>query len=257
MSASNNADSTKRFTGLAQIYAQARPSYPEAAIQLIVDTALTSLDSVIADVGCGTGISSRLFGTLGYRVIGIEPNEDMRQKAERDAACGGKLTYQSGTAEATGLETASIDLVLCAQAFHWFRPDEALQEFSRILKARGWVALLWNERDESDPFTRAYGDALRQAPETAKVEMHRGSAGEVLLTSPLFAKAQKRLFRNSQILDEEGAINRAFSASYAPKDSAGIANLRASLQAAFKQFNRGGSVEMRYTTSVYTAQVSN
>jgi SAM-dependent methyltransferase len=258
MSASKDADSTNRFTGLADIYAKARPSYPEPAIQFIIDTALSAdgdqTKKVIADIGCGTGISSRLFAERGFRVVGLEPNDDMRRKAESDATYGGNLTYVGGTAEKTGFDSGSIDLVLCAQAFHWFRPPEALQEFARILKPGGWVALVWNERDESEPFTRAYGDALRQAPETAKVEMHRGKAGEVLLISQYFRNAAKHVFPNCQLLDENGALQRAFSASYAPKDAAGADRLRQALQQAFKHFSKDGLVEMRYETSVYLAR---
>lgn len=166
-------DSTKRFSGLADIYAKARPTYPDAAIGYIMDICKLGDSSQMADVGCGTGISSQLFAEHGLQVIGVEPNHDMRQKAaeiiERIKPPG-QLRLLNGTAENTTLEDSSVDAVLCAQAFHWFDAELALKEFHRILKPGGWTVLIWNERDESDHFTRAYGDAFRKLSEIDKVE---------------------------------------------------------------------------------------
>jgi SAM-dependent methyltransferase len=266
---------TGRFSGLAETYASFRPSYPADAIDFII--ALCGLgpdcrpESLIIDVGCGTGISSRLFAERGLRVIGVEPNDDMRSKAEeaRQNQAVGKgatspialLTYRQGTAEATNMQTACADLVLSAQAFHWFDQDKALPEFHRILKVGGWVALMWNERDESDQFTHKYGDLFRSVRETAGVEGPRGKAGNALLESPLFEQRQRDLFISSQSLDEEGLVGRAFSASYAPKENPERARFEKALRALFGEYaqTRPGAppeVTIHYATSVYTGQRS-
>src|SRR5437868_5958758 len=112
-----------RFTGLADIYAKSRPGYPQAAVDYIRETCRLPPQAVIADVGCGTGISSRLFAQLGYAVIGVEPNTEMRSQAEAGTRLE-NLRYQDGSAENTDLPEASVDLVLSAQAFHWFKPGE-------------------------------------------------------------------------------------------------------------------------------------
>jgi SAM-dependent methyltransferase len=247
------SDPTKRFTGLAEIYAQARPTYPEDAIKCLISQAGLHEGSVIADIGCGTGISTRLFGGHGFKVIGIEPNEDMLEKARAEQP-NLPIEYRYGTAEDTGLERDSVDLVLAAQAFHWFKPAETLTHFHAILKKGGWVALMWNERDERDPFTRGYGDALRMNPETEKVEVPRLKAGEPLLTFPLFANQVRKGFPNSQHVNEEGVIKRAFSASYAPKDEQGKARLKLRLQQLFAEFNKDGFVDLHYETSIYFGQ---
>ncbi|HEY9789298.1 MAG TPA: class I SAM-dependent methyltransferase [Candidatus Obscuribacterales bacterium] len=244
------SDPTKRFTGLAEIYAQARPTYPEEAIQCIISQAGLREGCVIVDIGCGTGISTRLFARRGFKVIGIEPNEDMLQKARAEKPQL-PIEYRYGTAEDTGLEKDSVDLVLAAQAFHWFRPSEALTHFHAILKKGAWVALMWNERDERDPFTAGYGDALRMNPETNKVELPRLKAGEPLLTFPLFSNQVKESFSNSQHVDENGLINRAFSASYAPKDEEGKTRLQQKLKQLFAEYNKDGYVDLRYETSIY------
>jgi SAM-dependent methyltransferase len=216
--------------------------------------------SLIVDVGCGTGISSRLFAERGYTVQGIEPNQDMRSKAEQAMTEAQTLSFTAGTAEQTGVASDSVDLVLSAQAFHWFDPAKALPEFRRILKPQGWVALIWNERDESDEFTRRYGEIFRTLPDTAGVEIPRGKAGNALLESNLFENSHRDLFTSSQLLDEDGLIGRAFSASYAPKENPQKENFEKSLRALFQTYAKQASstspalVRLHYATSVYTAQ---
>ncbi len=148
------------------------------------------------------------------------------------------------------------DAVLAAQAFHWFEPNGALREFHRILKPGGWVILLWNERDESDELTAAYGAVIRSATEAAAIEGPRGRAGEPLLVHPLFQDAERRVFRNEQLLDEEGLLGRAFSASYAPHAPPASERFAAELREVFARYQRAGQVMLRYETSVAVARRS-
>ncbi len=203
---------TTRFANRASDYALFRPSYPKAAI----DTALEGLPIdrglVAADLGAGTGISSRLLADRGVRVIAIEPNAEMRENAEPHPG----VTLVDGTAEATGLESASVDLVLCAQAFHWFKPQEALTEFWRILRPQGRLVLFVNERDNDDPAMRAYNAAIRVASERELSEGMRASIDEALLVAG--RTVTPRAFPYTQSLSRDGLVGRARSASYVPKD---------------------------------------
>lgn len=221
----------------------------------------------MVDVGCGTGISTMLFSNRGIKVIGIEPNDDMRNTAQNLAVQSAEQfhaqnrpssfivpEYRDGTAEDTKLPDCSADVLLSAQAFHWFDAEKALSEFHRVLKPGGYVVLMWNERDESDPFSKSYGDLFRELPETAKVEMRRGIAGEPLLTNKLFIDAKKTLFKNQQKMNLDGVINRAFSASYAPKEGDAALRLRQGLTQSFEQHQKDGFVSMHYEVSVYTAR---
>jgi SAM-dependent methyltransferase len=250
------ANPLERFTGLAKLYARCRPDYPAAALDFILGRCRLGPGSVLVDVGCGTGISSRRFAERGVAVVGVDPNDDMRAEAEAQAVSAGRPAprYRKGTAEATGLPDVYADAVLAAQAFHWFEPGRALGEFHRILKPDGWAILMWNERDESDPFTAAYGAVLRTGPDAVRVEAERGRAGEPLLTSPLFQHGERVNFTNEQELDEDGLLGRAFSASYAPREPAAALVFAASLRAVFARFQHGGRVALRYETSVYVAQ---
>jgi SAM-dependent methyltransferase len=256
----SRSNPTGRFSGLEDLYARFRPSYPSAAIDLILQRCgLGGPNDLLADIGCGTGISSRLFAAHGVPVLGIEPNEEMRRRAEREPIPSGGTApiYRSGRAEATGLTDGSVAAVLAAQAFHWFDGPAALLEFHRILRPAGWVALVWNERDETDPGTEAYGTVIRTAPDTAAIEGPRGRAGKILLDSPLFEDAERLRFHNEQDLDEEGILGRAFSASYAPREPAAANAFAQALRDVFARFQRDGTMILRYETTVYLARRRN
>lgn len=135
-------DHTRRFTGRVESYARHRPSYPWAVIELFERECGLASDSVVADVGSGTGILSTLFLENGNRVFGVEPNAEMRAAAERLLGDRSRFTSVAGTAEDTTLEAGSVDLVVAGQAFHWFDAGRARAEFARTLSPDGWVALI-------------------------------------------------------------------------------------------------------------------
>src|SRR5947208_450110 len=98
-------DPLGRFTGLAGDYARHRPQYPAAAVDFIISRAGLGPQSLVVDVGAGTGISTRLFARRGLRVVGVEPNDDMRRRAQAEPPPPGvpAPTYRAGRAEGTGL----------------------------------------------------------------------------------------------------------------------------------------------------------
>jgi SAM-dependent methyltransferase len=244
---------TDRFSGLGDVYARCRPDYPEAALDFIMMVCRLGPASLLVDVGCGTGISSRLFARRGVPVLGIEPNRDMRAQAEAAAlpAEAPAPIYREGRAEATGLAGDSADVILAAQAFHWFDAPAALAEFHRVLKPGGWTALVWNERDRNDPFTQAYGAVVSSVPDAAQIEAPRGRAGEALFHTPLFERARRVVFSHRQALDKEGLLGRAFSASYAPREPLAADTFAAALRAVFDRFQQAGRVVLHYETAVY------
>ena len=129
-------DPTRRFSTRAEFYARARPRYPQALLKFCCNTLGLKPVHRVADVGSGTGFLSELFLQNGNRVFAIEPNEEMRRKAE--AALGSNPSFVSidATAESTGLGDASVDFIVAGQAFHWFDPPRARREFTRILKTQ-------------------------------------------------------------------------------------------------------------------------
>ena len=215
--------------------------------------------TTLVDVGCGTGISSRLFAARGVPVIGVDPNDEMRAgpkrppPAIRTAGPPRRSTAPAGPRR-QGCPTATAAAVLCAQAFHWFDVEPTLREFRRILRPGGHAALMWNERDDSDPATAAYTAVVRTAPENAALEGSRGRAGEPLLTSPLFEDGSRTVFRNHQELDEEGVLGRTFSASWAPREPAAAEAFAGALRRYFADWQKEGRVVLRYETTVYLAR---
>lgn len=246
----------ERFTGRAQCYARYRPDYPGAALDFLYARCGLHPGAVVVDVGAGTGISSRLLAERGLHVIAVEPNDDMRRQAEsrQAAAKGGDIDYRQGRGEATGLPDACADAVTCFQAFHWLDPAQALPEFHRILKPRCWAALVWNERDETDPFTHAYGEIVRTFPNALSLEGARQRAGQAFIAHPLFVDQEVTRFAHMQEMDEEQMIGRAFSVSYAPQEPEEARRARERLHELFAQYQAAGAVVLRYHTSVYTGR---
>lgn len=241
---------TERFSDRSADYVKYRPSYPAAAIDAVLEGLGKSENLTAADVGAGTGISARLLAERGVRVIGIEPNAEMRKAAEEHA----RVEYQGGTAEATGLGDASMDLVLCAQAFHWFRQAEALSEFARVLKPGGRVALVWNDRDNDDPLTGGYNRAILTASGDHPAA-RRFARPDSLFESKLFARARERSCPYTQVLDESGLIGRATSASYVPKSGSAYERLvRELCELVRTHADAAGQVRMVYRTNVYLAE---
>src|SRR5512146_1480557 len=155
-------DSKERFSSRVDAYIKYRPGYPAGVVETLRDECGLAPASIVADVGSGTGLLARILLGYGCRVYGIEPNAEMRAAGERLLEGYPLFTSLGGSAEETGLPDASVDFVTAGQAFHWFDPLRAREEFQRILKPRGWVALVWNERRlDSSPFLEAYEGLLQ------------------------------------------------------------------------------------------------
>ncbi len=124
---------TTRFADRVRDYERARPSYPPDAVDAILEG--LPARPVCADIGAGTGIMTRLLAERGARVHAIEPNEQMRTAAERASrARHADIRWHDTTGEKTGLPDASVDLVVCAQSYHWLEPKAACREFVRVLR---------------------------------------------------------------------------------------------------------------------------
>ncbi|MDF3834564.1 class I SAM-dependent methyltransferase, partial [Cupriavidus basilensis] len=134
------------FSSQADTYARGRPDYPaELAAWLGTELGLQAGKTVM-DLGAGTGKFSRLLVATGATVIAVEPVAAMR--AQFGTALPGVQALE-GTAEAIPLPDASVDAVVCAQAFHWFANAAAMAEIGRVLRPGGKLGLIWNVRDES------------------------------------------------------------------------------------------------------------
>jgi SAM-dependent methyltransferase len=241
----DNMRSTERFGDRAEAYAQHRPSYPDEAIDAVLEGLGNPSGLVVADVGAGTGISARTFADRGAQVIAIEPNAAMRDAAADHPS----VEWRDGTAEKTGLDDAAVDLIVACQAFHWFATPAAMQEFRRVSRHR--AALLQYERDERDSFTKAYGDCVR-AHTTDETESLRMKALATFSNYP-GARVTRAAFTSSQSLDIDGVLGRAASASYLPNTGAESVALRRDLRTIFGAHEMAGKVELSMVCFVITA----
>ncbi len=205
------ADPRERFTGAAQLYDKYRPSYPVTVVDWILAQASLEGAAPVADVGCGTGIATRLFAQRGLDVIGVDPNQAMLERAR---TAGGPARYLRGEATATGLPGASVDLVTVAQAFHWFDMTAALDEFDRILRPGGCCAAFWNVRDLAEGFMAEYDRVLLEFSSEYHVPGQHELTLERLRRTPGVDAMLEASFDSEQVLDLEGFLGRVYSSSY-------------------------------------------
>jgi SAM-dependent methyltransferase len=201
-------------------YAQFRPTYPQAFIDYLCNKAGISKDSVVADIGSGTGILARQLLEVCAKVFVVEPNSDMRVIAEADLC--GYTNFESihGSAENTTLPNTSLDCITVAQAFHWFDRQRFKDECKRILRGTGKVILVWNCRDEASSLVCENDTVIRNHCPNFKGYSGgmRGEENEGDFMDFFTGEYDKQVFRNDLTFDEHGFIGRNLSGSYAPKD---------------------------------------
>jgi SAM-dependent methyltransferase len=242
-----DAPSTARFHDRAEDYARYRPGYPAAVVDAMVAGWASLKEKVAADIGAGTGISSRLLADRGLGVIAVEPNAAMRQVAVPHP----RVRWVEGTAEATGLAEGTVDLVLAAQAFHWFTRAAALAEFQRILRPGGRLAIMWNRRSRKDPFTLGYRNALEAIDGEAPAERSVFEP-EVVTASGRFVNLRATSVTNMHPLTLDELLGRARSTSTVPKSGPVFEELQRLLRQLHGEHRAvDGRATMVYDTQVF------
>lgn len=252
MSGSTSPAPEERFSNRVENYIRYRPSYPPEMVAWIEQEAELSPQSVIVDIGSGTGISSELFLMRGYDVTGVEPNDAMRSAAERLLARYPAFRSVKGNASDTTLPDGSADLIIAAQAFHWFDGPETRAEFTRILNPRGKVALIWNERRTgSTPFLTDY-EALLNRFGTDYADIRHENIGTDSLRRFFPDGHTVHTFFYRQTFDRESLEGRLLSSSYTP--SPGHPDhepMLAELRRLHELHQVSGTVDFDYDTRVY------
>jgi SAM-dependent methyltransferase len=218
----SDAARARSFDAWAGDYDRFRPGYPDALFETIARQLTLPRIPHVVDLGAGTGRASLAMAGLGWRVTAVEPGKPMLDVLRGRAANEGLLisTIQA-SAEETGLDPASADLVTAAQAFHWFDQQRALTEIARIVRPGGGLALFWNVRDaERSPFLADYAGVLGRyvtdtdagryessMPEEATrraIESHGGAFSDVRLD----------VLRHEVQMTDEQFVGMVFTASY-------------------------------------------
>jgi ubiquinone/menaquinone biosynthesis C-methylase UbiE len=213
-------------------------------------------EHIFADIASGTGIFTRLLLENGNFVFAVEPNVEMRETGSQQLKAFSRVKSVAGTAEATTLESASVDFVTAAQAAHWFDLSRARAEFARILKPGGWCILIWNERrTSSTPFLRAYEKLLLTYGTDYKEVRHENTTATI---HEFFAPSRydERVFDLRQQFDYEGLAGRLWSSSYAPLEGhPSYAPMMEDLERIFRDHAEQGKVEFEYNTRVFYGPV--
>lgn len=232
----------ERFTATAERYELYRPSYPATLIDWLLTTASLRPGCRVADLGCGTGISTRLLSERALDVVGIDPNEGMLERAR---ARGGKATYAHGESTDSGLPSASVDLVTAAQAFHWFDVPATMRELDRILKPSGWAAAFWNERAHTPAMVDYEQLLLAFSAEYAALPRLETTRVAICATPHLAALVPAE-FANGQSLDWDAFVGRVYSSSYVVHGVDRKAEFDRELFALFHRHAHAGRFEFAY-----------
>ncbi len=250
-------DPTQRFSDRVDDYVRFRPDYPPALLAWLHAQTKLAPTSHVADIGAGTGISSKSFLDAGYEVIAIEPNDAMRTAAQHWLGAYPRFRAIAGRAETTTLANASVDLVVCAQAFHWFDPGATRVEWKRILRPGGFALIVWNTRRLSGtPFLEGYEKLLHEFGLDYRAVAERHPDDDAMrhwFGAGLVATAR---LDHQQTLDFEGLRGRLLSSSYAPR--AGHprhAPMMAALRKLFDATSEHGRIRFDYDTRAFLGRL--
>lgn len=245
-------DTTSKFTGRAEDYTVGRPTYSEEFVENLFTCLGMSKESVIADIGSGTGKFAKQLLEKGGTVICVEPNDDMRSTAIQELQKNEKFQAVKGTATNTTLADASVDFITVAQAFHWFDVALFQKECRRILKPDGKVFLVWNMRDMTAevnrlcfdiyqkycPNFKGFGGGIQRDDERIK-QFFNGKYECTEYVHPLF-------------YDKEKFIRRSLSGSYSLKEGEeGYPEYIKALETVFEKYAENGILQMANQTVVY------
>jgi SAM-dependent methyltransferase len=196
------------FGAEAAAYERSRPSYPEAAVGVLVDQLELGAGVRVLDLAAGTGKMTRLLLATGADVVAVEPVAAMREQLRR----GLGVEALEGAAEAIPLPDRSVDAVVVAQAFHWFDAPRALAEIARVLQPGGALALVWNERDETVPWVAELSRIMHWDTR----QPYRVGTDWRTVVDPvgLFTPLQHRRFPHAHEIDVDLLLGRVVSTSY-------------------------------------------
>ncbi|MDQ1454022.1 MAG: hypothetical protein QOK38_3888 [Acidobacteriaceae bacterium] len=233
---------TERFSGRVQAYVAYRPRFPRGIVTFLREHGALTERAVVADVGAGTGMLAEIFLEAGHRVIAVEPNDEMLEVCRVLAAHEPALEVVQGSAEATTLPDASLDLIAVGRAMHWFDWPRAHREFQRILRPDGWVLVATNgHRDSGAAVSNRLSEILRTwRTDSAEADTRRDfndRLREFLDTS----NWQRTTLHHSMTIDFATLMGYAESLSAIPRPGErGYDGMVAELRAVFEEYQWEG-----------------
>jgi SAM-dependent methyltransferase len=244
------------FARAPAAYERGRPGYPEEAVSYLLDVLRIRPGTRVLDLAAGTGKLTRQLAAAGADVTAVEPVAEMRAVL---AAALPEVRVAAGAAEALPLADQSVDAVTVGQAFHWFRGDEALGEIHRVLRPRGRLGLVWNVKDESEPWVARLGRIIEPLRGAAPKQA-AGAWRTAFEHTELFGPLHRRRFRLAHEVDREAVVERVASISFvaalpAAERERVFAEVRAMLAADLSTRGRERLI-IPYRTGVYWCERS-
>jgi SAM-dependent methyltransferase len=229
------------FAEVAGAYERGRPGYPDDAVHWLAGFEPHD----VVDLGAGTGKLTRALVGLGHRVTAVEPLAEMRAQLE---AVLPDVHAVAGSAESMPLPDDHADVVTSAQAFHWFDHDDALPEIARVLRPHGRIALVWNARDDRDPWM------ARLSAIIGNESIQESDVVPVLDSSGLFGPVETAIFAFEQVLDRDGLLDLVLSRSYLAKlPQAERDPVLEAVGALYDETAAGEGVTLAYVTECFRA----
>ena len=247
-------DAARRgFSGEAQTYERGRPEYPAAMGRWLTDDLGIGAGSTVVDLGAGTGKFTRLLVATGASVTAIEPVAAMRAQLGKALP---QVRLLTGMAERMPLADASVDVLVCAQAFHWFATDAALADIHRVLKPGGRLGLVWNVRDETVDWvaeiTRIITPFEGDAPRYYKGDWRRPFADGPFAPLELTCFEHQHVGSAKQVILDR-FLSVSFIAALPPAEKAGVAARLQTLIDTHPALAGCAEIRFPYRTEAYRA----
>lgn len=242
-----------RFSQCAKNYAKFRPNYPNEIINFLHESIGLTEESVIADIGSGTGISTKLFLDNGNIAYGVEPNLEMRQEAEETLANYKRFYSIDASSENTKLRSESIDIIVAAQSFHWFDLKPTKEEFLRILKPGGMVVILTNWRKKSEnKFMNGYMQIVWKYGQNLNLKPSNETIPAFFYPNVI----RKKVFDNPHSCTFERLKGELTSYSYMPTEQdPEFKPMIKDLENLFKKYNVNGTVTFEFEIVLYYGKI--
>jgi SAM-dependent methyltransferase len=244
-----NATARVGFSAGAEVYVAGRPDYPPEIAAWLTGAMALGPDRTAVDLGAGTGKFTPLLLATGAHVIAVEPVPAMRARLAEIAAA---VEIRDGVAEALPLPDASADVIVCAQAFHWFATHAALAEMRRVLKIGGRLGLIWNVRDETAPWVAALAALI--APYEGDTPRYSSERWRDVFPAPGFSPLVEATFPHVHVgPPERVVVDRLLSTSFvAALDAATRADIASAARRVLSEHGVGGAqVGFPYQTRTY------
>jgi ubiquinone/menaquinone biosynthesis C-methylase UbiE len=151
-------DTSSLYDNRVEYYLKYRPGYPDQYVSDLIKLKILQKSDVIVDMGCGTGLLAEIFLRNRNKVIGIEPNLEMRQAAENYLKKYLPISFKclNGKAESSTLDPISVNHIVCGESFHWFETHSAIKEFQRILIPNGYLMIFSNWEYKNTDFAKQF-----------------------------------------------------------------------------------------------------